>query len=297
MSLKALKILASLAEDLDKKGNTKIADHVEDMMNKISQSLPSAPAPAKLGDLRPAGDPYTYNLNSDLTFSIATTPREEKGRVGNVIRPGEGGYEILKAEAIRVGLMSEPDPQGATSPRAWELIRELNLQSVPSPDEAEAQADSSEALFRGDMAGLVERIKNYAYSGLFGGGSSAAVVESAARPLSEEGLTGEGASEAWRNVRAVAQGILDSEEVSNLGRAFDKALEKWTRGQNLRRLSAALRGGNMADDGLDEAEEEPCMVSDASLTPSDRINKVASLTEEYKKVFWFEPNRPFNRIR
>lgn len=334
MKMRTLEILEKLATKLDKEGSVKIADHVTGMMEKISQARPGdtdfagalnkdpndwrgqtaepggdvdfssqldGMSAAREGNIKPAGDPYTYQLNADMTFTVATAPAGKEAVVGKVIGLSHPAYAILKAEAVKAGLMTEERaPQASMAPaatepsaRAWELIKSLGLKSVPSVDEEFGSADSEVKRFRTHMAVLAGKMRDAAFKGMFGGGAAAGVLESAVRPLSEENLTGSSARNTWTNIESVAPSALNPEEMvrfRNGDEGFEAGMEYWDRAQDHKRLAMEL-GGNLADDGLDDVLEEVSAADHAD----QELKKIASLKDEYSAIFSLGGNTPFNR--
>jgi hypothetical protein len=122
MKLVDLQVLVTLANKLDQLGHHNLSNHVDDLIKKCAQdaSEPDLQSPVDVrtplnrmkeglkGQIRPKGDPYTYNFDSkSKTFTIVTVPLGKENLIDHVIKPGQGGYEQLMLEAKKMGLEKE----------------------------------------------------------------------------------------------------------------------------------------------------------------------------------------------
>jgi tRNA(Ser,Leu) C12 N-acetylase TAN1 len=331
MNIKTLEILAGLATKLDEKGATKVADHVEHMMNKYSQDFGgplSAPekdpadwkgsvdtteldmsdpaAEARIGatpgNIKPAGDPYTYNLNADKTFSVATTPRGSENIIDRVIRPGDGGYGKLQAEAIRMGLMEAAPaaPKMVTSPGSMELYQALSeigwgqerasnesgkpVGQMPTLDVISGQADRTRAEYNSKLKEAFQAWDQGA------GHTSKGMLERAAASMLAPGAGSQSIQKAYEeNVKPMLSQSSTGAEAQALFEEAFALIEEWKKVLRVKRMMSPSQ--NMADD--DEIREE--VEKTSSEVANEKIEKIASLKEDYRKVFWFEPTRAFNR--
>jgi hypothetical protein len=349
MSLKTIKVLADLANDLDKKGSVGAANIVEGLMEKVAQSAgqlfesdldsrmqqgaftkeqPTVPQDkpgtseadaffdkykgkmqkgeeAVRGNVAPKGDPFTYNFNpQDKTFSVATTPRRYEQHIGAVIRDGDKGYDLLKAEALRTGLMKEEAaPQARVAPKqdVGALAAELGLQSIPQDA---AQVERMLAGYEESMAQWKGKELTHHNFGSFAkkvlgtlsGQEKAAVGELLERMATAERINPQQALRIWRGA-----GGLMPDALAPHNEKFQEIYERMgPRWMKLQKLHIAMGGkASEADDGRvnmadDEAEDlQVGEVKEASA--ENTLNKIATMKEDYQKVFWHTPNRPFNR--
>lgn len=326
MDSKILEVLAKLADRLDREGAVKIADKVDEVIQKYSQDWLGRKTnfgdmagedlggetlkgeieesvqrirESQMGNIRPKGDPYTYQLNSDKTFTIMTTPRGKEQLSGRVISEGAPGYELLREEAARMGLMKsrkqlelereqlaekqrvEQEKERARLARESRIKRvadELGLQTVPkTSEEITHMVNAKRSIFRSKLA----QVKEYVNDALGGKGSIASMANLALKEFTSPDIDGDKALDVWSNFLVLELG-LDRRQLGLFDMHFNNAMKMWKDSVKLEALNKDVFGAVMAS-----ANDDAGVVKVAS-NQSKAPNK-------YDKLFWFDGQNPFNR--
>ena len=322
MNIRFIKILNDLADKLDQRGATKIADHIDEMINKYGQAKgpgvddyssvfnkkfpeqvaePSRglnfqmPSRAKPGQIKPKGDPYTYNLTGPKkdVFIVATTPPGKEFAIGRKIVPGDKGFQDLYDEAFRMGLFDNeivPNYPGAHYPDQLEpqervLAEKLGLGSAENlvPENVEPFLLAKRKIFNEEMGKIADHISQalgYITN------SGAAPVKNAIPLLKNPDLTGSEAIQIFNQLLPNLIVTIGQESADQIRNEFDQKVNLWQGVQDALDLKQLLEAKhpnterNLADDGKEEQTE---------------VQKMAALKDEYQKIFWFDPKTPFNR--
>lgn len=329
MNLKLMKILANLGNKLDRDGNTKVADYVDEMINKYSQKLPgdvdyesvfnkqmpeqtverSAPlafnsgtprpkVPAK-GNIQPYKDPYTYNFDpTSKTFTVATTPPGKEFAIGRKIVPGDKGYQQLFDEAESEGLATSATPPqypGGHYPKHY-----------PGAGPEPTIENLATKLGLASVQGLVpENIDPFilAKKKIF----TEAMARIADEIIGSAGMFGSSAEAALKQNANVlknpnitgsqAIGLFNTKILPELLISAGQQVADQIRNEFDERVNAwqgvedALK--------LKQLLEEQQLRTERNLADDGQeqteVQKTAALKDEYQKIFWFDAKNPFNR--
>jgi hypothetical protein len=249
---------------------------LKDMREQTQQTYQPQQSKMQLGNVRPVGDPYTYNFNANTkTFTVASAPSGKEQVIGKVIEPGSGGYQTLLDVATQSGLVEKSVRPIQTSKVSanQSLLTQLGFEPGQSitPEMIDPFIVKYQNEFNLGMIAVADRI-------------SAAVadvnpaikagLESSLNYLKRSNLTGPQALNIYhKNIDHILIENVEPETASRLMEEFKSKYALWQNVEKLHELKASLGSQNMADDELS-------------------TDKTAN---DFSQVFWSKSAQPFGR--
>jgi len=246
-----------------------------DQLNQEQENRLEGFKSSQPGSIRPKGDPFTYNFDAtSKTFTVATAPFSSADSVGKRIGPGQPGYDVLKGEATQMGLMKEeaaPDSSPAEM-----LSTELGFGgAIPDLKMVTDRKNMTRSNYENDLRVALSEFRKVS-------GHTVDITPIVERMMAPSIGVRSAIQILNNDIFPLLSGNPSSAKANNAFREAISSLKDW---EKLVKLERLLGIQSAAEDGVVEASEKQ----------EDSLKKIASLKDEYKKIFWTNPSNPFNR--
>ena len=271
------------------------------------------------GEIRPDGDPYTYKHDKvNNSFIVATTPPGKESILGRVIEPGSPGHDTLMVEVSRGTrgvkhptqkfhgdeadgdtVLPTEKPLGLKELEAliFHKTKILGLRPPISHSELLATVPAHLAGFRDAAKSFADQVVASLE------GSVKAIARKQLSPMNSPSLDAAMAYRAWNEARnsMASSNALSVVEIKELDDLFHTTLlPAWNDTVEPRKELLDLIGKrdqmlagarNKADDHSSEHDHS----SEDGDSREERMSKMASLKDEYSRIFAMDKKSPFNR--